>query len=163
VKRQEQAALGLASLSLCCGIAVYFFFRTTDSLRLLQIAGIHEYFTSTTLQLTPTWPNLVNAVPSGTHTFSFSIFTAIALGLTKRTLFLSCIAWVSINGLLEVSQLAESCPLQIAQCDYRLCRTFCACFTNGTFDWYDMAFLFVGGALAFSVVATLQADDWSIK
>lgn len=92
--------------------------------------------------------NVINALPSFVHVYSFSLATWWANG-QKNGLF-SVLLWVIINGAFELGQLLNSDQVSLFPnllADY---------FANGHYSGYDMAALFVGAAAAYFTIIKIK-------
>ena len=102
LRRIEPVLAGLALISLLPGFAVYAFARPGNAFYVSNRLGpVGDHIN-----------NLLGSfafhLPSLSHTFSFSILTALALGLSARSIGLASAGWMACNCILELSQVPRS-------------------------------------------------------
>ncbi len=149
----SKIGLGIFSIiSLVIGVLLYLITRKLDSLYLSNALHFHNL---------PAWfPNLISdelkllfgSLPTAIHVFSFSILTALSLGLKERNILTACIIWAVINIGFEAIQILDSCPL-IFQAENIFNYTLCAYISNGVFDWFDVASALIGAAFAYVLMS----------
>lgn len=123
----------------------YYFFRDgTVTYQALGIESNRQHFFNS---------NIINALPSFAHVYSFSLATWLVNG-QKNGLF-SALLWVIINVTFELGQAlsrdqVSNFPAFIA--NY---------FINGSFNWFDIAAIVIGGIAAY--LTTLKLSEEQIR
>lgn len=92
--------------------------------------------------------DLINSLPSLAHVYSFSLATWLING-QKYGLF-SCLLWVIINTVFELGQALSSDQLS----DFP--NFLASFFRNGSFNWFDMIAIFVGGLSAYWTILKIS-------
>lgn len=114
----------------------YYFFREgTVVYKALGIDSNLQYFFKN---------DIINALPSLAHVYSFSLATWFANG-QKNGLF-SVLLWVIINLVFEFGQLLSNeqlSGLPIVLKNY---------FSHGRFNWFDIGAIFLGGLAAYLTI-----------
>ncbi len=143
-----------AVLSLLVGILVYFIFRPHSQIYLIKIFGLSWLYPQSSIHLPSGFLVFLDSIPTATHTFSFSIFSAFTCGLTKTCILSSCAGWVSANFVFEILQLYQMRSSHIAYLEDSniLLKIICQYFGRGIFDWYDLISIGVGGVLAYGAL-----------
>lgn len=143
-----------ASLALIVGLAVYIADRSLGTS--VRIPGLR-----TGLQggasLFGSWGQWL---PSLTHPFAFSLFTAAALPLTLRYGLAACAAWGATDIALELAQHSllrgqTMCLLEYSQDSSWLVSKFVHYACRGTFDMNDVFADAVGALVAASIIYSL--------
>lgn len=120
----------------------YYFFR--DGTVVYKALGINSnlqhFFNS----------NVINALPSFAHVYSFSLATWFVNG-QKNGLF-STLLWVIINVIFEFGQALPSDKLS------NFPEFIAGYFINGSFNWFDIVAIFVGGIAAYLTISTLSEE-----
>ena len=100
-------------------------------------------------------------LPSFIHTFSFSLFTAVALGPGRVPRHGACAAWCLINVAFEFGQQAQfkaywADALQGGWASAPWARPLAQYFLRGTFDMADVAAAVAGAVAAAALLHVLQ-------
>ena len=128
---------GLALASLVLGTLVYLS-RPAGALFLsLELTAPFKH------SLPAVFGPLGGSLPSFTHAFGFTLLSALALGVSRRTALLSAALWLGVETLFEVGQHASVA----AQSEF-LGPRYARYFQSGTFDPYDLTACTVGVGLA---------------
>ena len=137
IRAPASALTGLALASLVLGTLVYLS-RPAGALFLTPdlTAGLRH-------SLPAVFGPLGGSLPSFTHAFGFTLLSALALGVSRRTALLSAALWLSIEIIFEVGQ-HTSVAAQLETLGLRHSRYF----QSGTFDPCDLAACAVGVGLA---------------
>lgn len=141
----------VAILALICGVIVYIFVRDTPSLYLLTLL---EFGQTDSLQSADETPSALllftGSLPTAVHTFAFTVFTALALGVSRRShVVFACFFWAAINTAFEFSQVADVCPDLLLLNQSLLGRVSCNYISAGTFDWLDIGSVILGSFAAY--------------
>lgn len=122
------------------GFFYYFLFRN-------NIVGLN-YFNINSLGLDIYAYSFIYSLPSLIHIVIFSLITYIILD-RKKALF-SIFFWLIINIVFEVFQ-----ALNFKQLSYfpEFIRSYGL---NGTFDWMDILFLFIGAIISFVLITVFE-------
>lgn len=92
--------------------------------------------------------DLINSLPSFAHVYSFSLVTWLVNG-QKYGLF-SCLLWVIINIIFESGQALSAHQLR----DFP--EVLANFFNDGTFNWFDIAALIIGGLAAYFTILKMN-------
>lgn len=117
------------------GLLIYTFFRSIDNLYIFNSLSNYAFVH---IKI-PYADNL----PSFLHVVSFSLITISISGLSRKSIILSCSSWVCINFIFEYFQ-GTSYSMKTFM-DEDVLKAFCQ---NGTFNFYDIVFSFLGGFFA---------------
>lgn len=145
----KQITVGLAGLF--AGTAVYLISRPFHSVYFLHgLKSSERYFHS--------FPNFFGAfahnAPAFFHPLSFSLVTMGLLAQTRKSRFMICLFWFSVNILFEVGQ---NVSLQVSHFiphwfeQVPLLSNTKNFFLFGTFDICDIIAIFLGSVVAFAV------------
>jgi len=121
----------------------------------------HTYFiyqTSFNLSLYGSLPGMFGSIgdnlPSFVHAFSFILITAGLIATQKHTILLICLFWFVIDSLFEFGQVlidsATTVPSWFAGIPFL--ENTENYFTNGIFDWNDVAATAIGVIVAYLVL-----------
>ena len=142
----------MAVVAMGMGLTVYLFIRGSDTTYLAQ----HLHL--------PLWPIPVKSsavlrewsgsVPSWSHAFAFSLLTAV-LAWPRRP-GTACIVWGCIDTAFEVLQSAGWYSTADVSADGFAATMVRAYVVNGTFDWVDVASIWLGAAMAYAAWSRVQ-------
>ena len=114
----------------------YYFFREgTVFYKALGVDHNLQYFFKS---------HIINSFPSFAHVYSFSLTTWLVNG-QKNGLF-SILLWVIINTIFELGQALSSDQL------VNLPGFLASFFKNGSFSWFDIAAILIGGLAAYLTI-----------
>ena len=118
----------------------YYFFREgTIVYKTLGIdSNLQHFFKS----------DLINSLPSLAHVYSFSLASWFVSD--QKNGLLSCLLWVIINIVFELGQALPSDQLSSFP-DF-----LAYFFRNGSFNWFDMIAIFVGGLTAYWTILKIS-------
>jgi hypothetical protein len=155
-RRSEVSLLALALLLLTTGITVY----------VLDRGGAAYFLPDWAAGRTapPIFGLLGDYLPTFIHTLAFILITAAVLWPWPRLLPGICAAWVFIESLFEVGQLAtqdshiaaavpawfDGVPVLEVTADY---------FIRGTYDPLDLVSIGIGAVIAYAVICIIQQGD----
>jgi hypothetical protein len=150
VQKRKAAALNVLAgvTTLLIGALVYVFDRPVDLVPPI-FSNVNASIAGPTV-----FGVFGNNLPSLTHAFSFSVFTAVYLGINRASVLFSCISWLVIGTLLEFGQRDASATISLEETlspitwellppvlgDYKLA---------GTFDWLDILASTIGALCAY--------------
>ncbi|WP_295435155.1 hypothetical protein [uncultured Thiodictyon sp.] len=143
-------------IALVLGAAVYLLIRDPDSLYIVRkVSPVRgNLFFSEDLQ--KPLSILIGSLPTAIHTFAFSLFTSVAMGLRKPNVVISCVFWAIINIAFEFSQSLKTCPaFLIDNEDQASFGIFCSYAVWGTFDWLDVGSIIIGVLFAYLLLIRL--------
>jgi len=133
--------LSLIIIPLLLTALFYYFFRHGTVLyQALGIDSKQQYFYQS---------EIINSLPSLAHVYSFSLATWLASG-RKNGLF-SSFLWVIINVAFEFGQMLPSNQLSGFP---DILNNY---FSNGSFSWFDIAAIFLGGLAAY--LTTIKVSE----
>lgn len=119
-----------------------------------RVPGAAPFFSAVNLsgRLPSVFGALSGSLPTFAHAFSFSIFTALIMGPTRRAVLWACLSWLLIDTAFEIGQhnvvsstLISSMPIS---------ETLRSYFVAGTFDLFDLLSIFLGVSLAYLILTT---------
>ena len=137
--RHSLKLIALAFLSLGLGTLIYFIRPTGSSYLNLSGSNLNLSFAAALPWL--------GSLPSFIHVLAFSLITAVAVGLRKRTILLSCLSWFTVGGLFELGQLGAFSKLL-----QNLPTGLGNYFQAGTFDPYDLIACALGAGVAYLIL-----------
>jgi len=98
------------------------------------------------------------SLPTLLHTFTFSLFTAVALRRGGRGGYAACIAWCAVNVVFEVGQHQHWSAHLAALMHGGLRQQLVNCLLRGTFDVGEMIAAVAGALLAAAVLRWIPYD-----
>ena len=143
-----------ASLALIVGLAVYIADRSVGTS--VRIPGIRAGLQGGA-SLFGSWGQWL---PSFTHAFAFSLFTAAALPLALRYGLAACAAWGATDIALELAQHSllhgqTMCLFEYSQDSSWIVTKFVHYACRGTFDMNDVFAVAVGALVAAAIIYCL--------
>ena len=139
--------LGFAALVI--GLALYFVVRDPASIYALSSINLsieHTENTWPSVENSPFFELVAGSLPSALHAFSFSLITAVAVGVTACSARIVCTYWAGIDIAFESLQAREYfCGQNAATTNV----SDISCLLQGRFDWFDIAAVFVGTLIAY--------------
>ena len=100
---------------------------------------------------------LGKSLPAFAHVFSFILITTGILGSRKRGYLYICLFWLFVDGAFELGQRYDSIPLSFIPMWFEgipFLENTANFFRLGTFDYLDLASVFLGTVLAYIVLVT---------
>jgi hypothetical protein len=137
----------LAGCALACGGGVYLFVRGPETLYLLRSFETVPLLLAFRIILPDSLTTIASSLPSFTHTFAFSLFTAALMYRGRRRILHGCLLWACLGSIFEFLQASRSSSYAPVS-DYVLPRIVRAYIENGRFDWLDLAAIWVGAGMA---------------
>jgi len=142
----------IGGCALALGITVYLLIRDPPSLLLNQLLPLPSHSTWAADHLPQNFIKLTGSLPTATHAFAFSLFTALALGLTKARIAIACAIWAIIETFFEFLQALSECQVFFFHDDKIFSPMVCSYILNGVFDWADVFAILLGVTLAHQVL-----------
>lgn len=134
--------------ALVMGASVYLIDRAPDSALFIHGSPVH-------ISLYGASANLFGAagycLPSFFHVFAFTMFTAALVPLTKKLCVFICLFWFLLDSAFELGQKFPEQAVSLVPGFFAklpLLNSAGAYFTNGTFDYLDLASIALGAVMA---------------
>lgn len=143
----------LGIFSMLIGGAIYIFIRDPQTLYLANYLLLPNQFSQSLTNSFPGWAHvLTNSLPTGVHAFSFSLFTALMLGINGIRIAASCVTWAIFDCFFEFLQILRPAFCNTLSLDNDYCDLICSYITNGTFDWNDIFSILLGTLAAYTTL-----------
>ena len=147
--------VSLGCLALLLGVLVYLVDRTGAPANFIQ-----DWMTELT-DAGEFAGVLKGQLPDFLHIYAFILISASFISPTKKNLLRVCIAWISIECLLEIGQHSAFSQAVVSWIpEYfshiPLLRNAQNYFLNGTFGWLDITGFFVGSLCAYFTVSFIK-------
>jgi hypothetical protein len=148
--------LAVCTFGLGCGL--YLFVRGPETLYIARIIEGPSFALGLRLGIPHQLTNVVGSLPTAIHAFSFSLITALLLHPSRHTIWRACLYWACIDSGFEFLQSVHSCPFGLSMVDNAFVRIACAYVSNGSFDWLDIASIWIGAGMSFLALNLFVRD-----